>query len=75
MHVSPKEKCELLKSKLIEEVEEFLQSNSLEELADILEVVEALGKCLGAEWGELMQIKEVKKRERGGFEEGWVMLE
>ncbi len=66
--------CDLLKNKLVEEVVEFFKTNSIEELVDILEVVEALARCKGVSLAELLVLKEVKKVERGGFEEGIVML-
>lgn len=56
-----------LKEKLTEEVEEFLEGHSLEELADILEIIEALAQDLNVSWSELMDIKEKKARERGSF--------
>lgn len=63
---SPEEyKAELIK-KLGEEVVEFSEAGSPEELADVLEVIEAL-KVL-PEYGEVDEIKRKKKEERGGFE-------
>lgn len=72
--VSREEACRLLVDKLFEEAEEFRKSSNPEELADLLEVIEALGQCLGLKWEELMEIKERKRRERGGFEKGWVLV-
>jgi predicted house-cleaning noncanonical NTP pyrophosphatase (MazG superfamily) len=40
----------------------------VEELADILEVVFALGKVHGAGEEGLLAVKEQKRAERGGFE-------
>ncbi len=62
--------CSLLRYKLVEEVVEFLKSGSVEELADILEVVEALGRCEGVSLAELMVMKEVKRVERGASKRG-----
>ncbi len=71
--VSGRELCGLLIAKLREEVEELSESPSVEEVADVLEVLEAIAsKCLRVEWGEVLRIKEAKKAERGGFEEGFV---
>ncbi len=53
--------------KLHEEVSEFQESNDVEELADILEVVEYLAIAKGASMDELLKIKEKKSLERGGF--------
>lgn len=57
-----------LKTKLQEEVDEFTKTPCIEEIADILEVLEYLAKCLGADMGDVEAIKRVKKEERGGFE-------
>ncbi len=63
---SPEEfKVELIK-KLGEETEEFSQNSSVEELADVLEVIESL-KTL-PEYGEVEKIRLQKRGERGGFE-------
>lgn len=63
---SPEEfKAELIK-KLGEEVQEFLEVKTSEELADILEVVEALKKL--PEFADVEEIKQKKLEERGGFE-------
>lgn len=64
-----------LKQKLEEEVGEFQQSGSTEELADILEVVYALGEHLGVPKEELEKIREKKYLERGGFKERLVLNE
>jgi predicted house-cleaning noncanonical NTP pyrophosphatase (MazG superfamily) len=59
---------ELLRAKLSEEVQEFLDSDAdPEELADILEVVLALAEDIGISWGELDKIRAAKAEERGGF--------
>jgi predicted house-cleaning noncanonical NTP pyrophosphatase (MazG superfamily) len=61
----------LLWAKLGEETQEFLtaedQSESVGELADVLEVVHALAAELGVPLDELERIRAVKARERGGF--------
>ncbi len=62
---SPEEyKVELIK-KLGEEIREFSEVGSPEELADILEVIEAL-KTL-PEYQDVEEIRIKKKEERGGF--------
>lgn len=64
----------LLKEKLLEEVGEYLVSPSLSELADILEVVEALAAVdQGAGIKRLHFEQMRKRRERGGFMEGIAM--
>lgn len=58
-----------LDAKLDEELAEYQQSKSLEELADLLEVMEALVKARGYTWEELSRVRSEKRAERGGFEE------
>lgn len=58
----------LLHAKLLEEANEFIQKPSAEELADILEVVDALRKHHKIDITELKHQKIMKKTNRGGFE-------
>ena len=72
--VEGEELCRLLIEKLREEVEELAKSMSVEEAADILEVLEAIARrCLGVEWSEVLRVRELKRRERGSFEMGYVI--
>ncbi len=59
-------KIELIK-KLNEEAKEFLEVGSVEELADVIEVIEALKQL--PEYLEVETIREKKKKERGGFDQ------
>lgn len=64
---SPEEyKIELIK-KLYEEIKEFLEAGSIEELADVGEVIEALKQL--PEYADVEVIRQKKKLERGGFEQ------
>ncbi|TLS37942.1 nucleoside triphosphate pyrophosphohydrolase [Pseudalkalibacillus caeni] len=62
-----------VKRKLREEMEEYFMadndSHSLEELADLLELVHAAAETHGSSFAEIEQIRLEKKKERGGFEE------
>lgn len=58
----------LLEEKLNEELEEYQLSKSLEELADLLEVIQAVLKARGWTWEELEQVRAEKAAKRGGFE-------
>ncbi len=62
-----------IKKKLQEEVTEFAQSESIEELADILEVIDAWIDCKQIKKEELLQVQEKKRRERGGFSQRYVL--
>ena len=64
-----------LKEKLREEVEEFHQSDTLEELADIVEVIEAILRFRGWTWAKLEVVRRKKAEERGGFQERVVLEE
>ena len=57
-----------LKTKLIEETNEFIESEELLELADILEVVEYLAKAKGSNLDEILRLKEQKEIKNGAFE-------
>jgi predicted house-cleaning noncanonical NTP pyrophosphatase (MazG superfamily) len=57
--------AELIK-KLVEEAQEFAEAGSKEELADVLEVIEAL-KLL-PDYAGVEEVRLAKRAERGGFE-------
>lgn len=58
-----------LKNKLQEEVNEYLESDSVEELADIIEVVHSLSAQSGSSIESVEEIRSNKANERGGFTE------
>ena len=62
-----------LERKLVEEVTEYLESNSPEELADILEVVFALAKTKGVSEKQLMKIRKNKRKKNGSFKNGIIL--
>lgn len=65
----------LLDEKLGEELAEYQESKSLEELADLLEVMEAVVTARGYTWEQLQMVKTEKKVARGGFENKILLLE
>ncbi len=65
--LSDKEYLNALNDKLTEEVNEYLASGETEELADIVEVVQALATVKGCSAGQLEEIRTAKAQERGGF--------
>lgn len=66
--LSDEEYTRCLESKLDEEVGEYHLDKTVEELADILEVVYALAATLGCSREELERIYQEKHHMRGGFE-------
>ena len=56
-----------LHAKLLEEFNEFILKPSAEELADILEVVEAVRKSHGISLDEIKHQKAIKKVSHGSF--------
>ena len=66
--------CKLyLERKLVEEVTEYLESNSPEELADILEVVFALAETKEISEKQLMKIRKSKRKKNGAFKNGIIL--
>lgn len=59
-------RTELVK-KLGEETEEFLRAGDAEELADVIEVIEALKKL--SDYKNTEEIRKKKLEERGGFDQ------
>ena len=66
--LSQAEYLEMLDLKLNEELAEYQESKSLEELADMLEVMESVVKARGYTWQQLTEIRDEKRQKRGGFE-------
>ena len=66
--LSDKDYIYLLDQKLNEELAEYQESKSLEELADLLEVMQAVVKARGWTLEELEQVRADKAAKRGGFE-------
>ena len=58
-----------LEAKLDEEVGEYHKDRSVEELADILEVVYALAATIGCTPAQLEHICMEKRQQRGGFDQ------
>ncbi|NPA23586.1 MAG: nucleoside triphosphate pyrophosphohydrolase [Crenarchaeota archaeon] len=63
----------LLIDKLREEIEEFIRNPGPEEAADVLEVLETILKLEGYSLQEALERKQLKKLERGGFDDGIVI--
>lgn len=70
-----KEYWQKLKEKLEEEINEFMKAESIEEMADILEVVDAMCDSKNFDKNELQKIKEKKAEERGKFKNKIILEE
>ncbi|TSC71704.1 MAG: hypothetical protein G01um101438_958 [Parcubacteria group bacterium Gr01-1014_38] len=73
----PGERLAALVKKVGEEAEELQQAPAEkvpEELADLLEILQAIAAHSGIPWDDVLQRQEAKRGERGGFTEG-VFLE
>ena len=68
-----KEYWSSLKEKLKEETNEFIESESKEEFADILEVIEAISKFKKFNKKEIINIKENKAKLKGKFKKGFIL--
>ena len=79
IQVPKDELLKLLKAKALEEAFELFRAEdpalAFEELADILEVVLSTCKAYGRSFEELTEFAAKKRRERGGFEKGIVLVE
>lgn len=64
-----------LNIKLGEELKEYLADGSVEELADLVEVVYALLDCKGVSFEEFEKIRIAKVEERGAFKKRLLLKE
>jgi predicted house-cleaning noncanonical NTP pyrophosphatase (MazG superfamily) len=64
-----------MEKKLSEEVSEFLENKSENELVDIIEVVRRIAELRGITQTELEKIREDKNIERGAFSKNYFLLE
>lgn len=74
-NVSENEKTRYLLKKAHEEIDELSESKKSEEMADVLEVLDAIIDSLHLDRDEIEKIKVTKKEKNGGFEKGIVLLE
>lgn len=69
---------EALKRKIVEEVYEVVDARAadaiVEEIADVQEAINGLLKALGVDHREVTKVQESKKRKRGGFEDGTMLV-
>lgn len=67
------EYMQMLKEKLTEEVAEFFESEEVEEIADIIEVLYAICEAKGVSVDELEDIRKNKVYKRGAFKDRIVL--
>ena len=73
--LSQEEFVRFLEIKLDEEAGEYHRDKTVEELADILDVVYALAAVQGCTKEELLAVYEKKHEQRGGFERRLLLIE
>ena len=73
--LSDDEYITMLDAKLNEELAEYHESKSMEELADLLEVIRAVAKARGSSIDEVEAIRRDKAAKRGGFEQKILLVE
>ena len=64
-----------LDKKLLEESNEFIVDHSIEEMADLIEVIESIKKSHNLENEEIEKVRLEKKAKKGGFEEKLYLVE
>ena len=64
-----KEMIHCLEAKLLEEAYEYIEYKSVEELADVLEVIYALCEITGVSNEELERTRAIKEIARGAFKD------
>lgn len=76
-YLTPQETLQKLKDKLVEESQEVFDSYDKEdktqlkeELADVIEVIDAILYHNGFSLDEILKLRDSKKEVRGGFEKG-----
>lgn len=78
LKISGEQLIKALKSKLLEEALEVMDTQSTsdtqEELADVLEVIHAISKHLNISMKSIEETRKQKKLKRGGFEQGVVLV-
>lgn len=73
--LSDEEYLEKLYAKLNEEHQEFNENNSIEELADMQEVIDAIVKAKGLTNKQFEEIKNTKAEKNGKFEKKIMLIE
>lgn len=62
-----------LRTKIVEEAKELLESGAIEEVVDILEVIDALLLHRKLDRNDIIEQQVEKRDRRGGFEKGFIL--
>jgi predicted house-cleaning noncanonical NTP pyrophosphatase (MazG superfamily) len=73
--LSNDEFLDALERKLVEEIKEYQQSKSIEELADIMEVIFRISNLKGTSVEKLEEIRKEKTNKRGAFEKNLFLID
>ena len=73
--LSDEEFLHKLEEKLVEELEEYQESKSVEELADILEIIYRISEIKGITNNQLEELRQKKSKERGGFKDNLFLID
>jgi predicted house-cleaning noncanonical NTP pyrophosphatase (MazG superfamily) len=60
---------------LLKETKEFLKNESIEEIADILEVLEHLAKAKDYNWQLILKSQKQKRQQNGAFSKKLILNE
>ena len=66
--LNDQEYLDALDAKLSEELSEYLEDRSIEELADLLEVIRSVITARGSTYEQVESLRKAKAEKRGGFE-------
>ncbi len=71
---APRESVEeLILDKIVEEALEVWENPTLEEIADLYEILNALLEEKGYTWTQVREAAEEKRTRRGGFTQYWIL--
>lgn len=73
--MEPEEYLEMVDAKLDEELAEYHKDQSLEELADLMEVIYAAAEARGYTREQLEKVRSEKEAKRGAFRKRLLLLE